>query len=134
MKSQTSPTELSAQLLESEEHDNELILAETEDFFDDDSLRDFDTRLELMNQEFEEAEKKLAEVYGPPEFSGAKNHPDFPQWASSGHRVAYWNVNGRILYLHITQTDKELPLQLTLGVVDGPPDQWFVGFNPFDAG
>ena len=134
MKSKTSPTELSVQLLESEDHDNEVVLTETEDFFDDEAMEAFDSRFELMSQEFVDAENKLAEVYGNPIFTGDNKQPDFPKWAASGHRLAYWNINNRILYLHVTQTDKELPLELTLGVVDDPPDEWYIGINPFDAG
>lgn len=122
------------QLLKSEEHDNEVVLLETEDFLDDNSMSEFDSRFELMSQQFAKTEKELAEAYGEPEFTGDKQQPEFPKWAQSGHRLAYWYVNDRILYLHITQTDKELPLELTLGVVDGPPAQWYIGFNPFDAG
>lgn len=134
MKSEKSPAELSVQLLESDEHDNELVLTATEDFYDDVARSEFDSRFEAMASEFSEAQEKLAEIYGQPVFTGDSNHSEFPEWASSGHRLAFWNVGGRILYLHITQTDKDLPLELTLGVVDGPPKEWYIGFNPFDAG
>lgn len=134
MSNQASPVELSAQLLKSEDHDNEVVLAETEDFLDDESMGEFDVRFASIVQEFSEVEEKLIEAFGKPAFTGDDKQPEFPKWAASGHRLAYWNVDDRILYLHITQTDKELPLELTLGVVDGPPDEWFIGFNPFDAG
>jgi len=134
MSTQPNPGEVAPQLLNSEEHDNEVVLLETEDFYNDEAMSEFDTRFEAMVQEFAKAEEKLGEIYGTPAFTGDENQPEFPQWANSGHRLAYWNVDGRILYLHITQTDKELPLELTLGVVDGPPKQWYIGFNPFDAG
>lgn len=134
MSKTNNPAETSQQLLHAEDHDNEVVLVESEDFFDERAMDEFDSRFDAMVEEFGEVEGKLNEVYGVPEFSGSSASPQFPKWAASGHRLAYWNVDGRILYLHITQTDKELPLELTLGVVDGPPKGWYIGLNPFDAG
>lgn len=134
MAATTDPVELCAQLLASEDHDNEVVIAETDDFLDENAHGKFDSRFQSVARKFDSVEQQLCAEYGDPVFCGDKGQADFPSWASSGYRVAYWNINARTLYLHITQTDKELPLELTLGVVDEPPAQWFIGFNPFDAG
>ena len=134
MNKSKDPTLVAAQLLESGDHDDSVVLLESEDFSDDESAYDFDSELESTIVAFEDVVRKLVGVYGKPSFTGDHTDDEFPSWGRSGYRLAYWHVHERILYVHITHADKEVPLELTLGLVDGPPDGWFIGYNPFDAG
>lgn len=134
MSTSKDPALVAAQLLESADHDDSDVLFESEDFSDDDSAFDLDSELQSTTGVFDDVVGKLTGVYGKPAFTGAHTDDNYPSWGRSGYRLAYWNVAQRILYVHITHADPEVPLELTLGVVDGPPEGWFIGYNPFDAG
>jgi hypothetical protein len=91
----------------------------------DESL--FEEAVAAINREFDGVLAKLSASLGVPAFAGTDKDKKFPPWAGTGYRVAYWKRGKRIVYLHITHVGTVAPLELNLGVVTGPPEDWAVG-------
>jgi hypothetical protein len=87
----------------------------------------FEEALIAVNRDFDGVLAKLSAALGEPAFAGTDKDKKFPPWAGTGYRVAYWKDRKRILYLHITHVGTVAPVELTLGVVTGPPKNWAVG-------
>ena len=87
----------------------------------------FAERMNELGKAFEKAETQVANVLGAPSLTAAPCDGKLPPWAQSGYRLSSWNVGERMIYLHVTHRNTELPLELTLGVVTGPPTGWVIG-------
>lgn len=108
--------------------DDLCVIKESESFFDDEAQERFDDDLVEIDTTFDDVLAKLIKTQGKPVFSGRDKDKKFPKWGQTGYRVAFWKVGKRILYLHLSHVDKEMPLELLIGVVgDPPPKDWFVG-------
>jgi hypothetical protein len=87
----------------------------------------FEEALAAVNREFDGVLARLTAALGEPAYTGTDKDKKFPSWAGTGYRVAYWKSGKRIVYLHITHVGSVAPVELTLGVVTGPPKNWAVG-------
>jgi len=97
----------------------EHLLRETRDFWEADW--DYDEMDALYGELVEEMEDLVADltaVWGEPEFHGRWDDDDYPEWAFHD-RIAFWQREGRYAYVAVRHEDKELPIELVLGVSDG---------------
>ena len=91
----------------------------------DESL--FEEALDTINHDFDRVLATLSASLGEPAFVGTDKDEQYPTWAGTGYRVAYWMNGKRILYLHVTHVGTIAPLELNLGVVTSPARNWVVG-------
>ena len=87
----------------------------------------FAERMNELGKAFEKAERQVVDVLGSPSLTAAPCDGRLPPWAQSGYRLSSWKVDERMIYLHVTHRNTELPIELTLGVVKGPPTGWVIG-------
>lgn len=127
------PSTILEELLACEEIEAERTLVRSHSFFDSEEAADFDSMLLALVGTFDDTLSRLVISLGQPAFVGTPTDQGFPLWAQTGLRVAYWKLRDRVVYLHITHVDKEMPLELTIGVVTGPPDMWFVGVGIYEG-
>jgi hypothetical protein len=107
-----------AMLLEEPQY-TEHILRETRDFWDDDW--DYDEMEALFDElvaEMDALVAGLTTAWGPPAFHGRSDDAGYPEWAFHDV-IAYWPRQGRYAYVAVVHEDKELPIDLRLGVSDG---------------
>lgn len=59
---------------------------------------------------------KLTAVWGPPDFNGGWQDPDYPEWYEAwAPHLAYWRRGANFLFVSCDQQDTETPNWILLG-------------------
>jgi hypothetical protein len=94
------------------------LLRETRDFWEDYDPDEMDALYYELVAEMNVIVESLTAVWGVPDFHGRWDDADYPAWAFHDV-IAYWERQGRFAYVAVRHEDKELPIELMLGVSDG---------------
>jgi|GEM_PF-5823605 len=71
---------------------------------------------EQFIEDYERAIQSISTHWGPPAFEGTWETDGFPEWHPWVARLAYWQRDGRQVYIECNQQDSELPITLAIGV------------------
>ncbi|MGV3757205.1 MAG: hypothetical protein ACO1QS_17640 [Verrucomicrobiota bacterium] len=90
----------------------------------------FTEEYKKMARDFVSVTRLVAAEIGQPVFVGKTDDEKAPAWAKTGHLVAYWvyrmerQLEEWRIYLIIRHVGHEMPLELILGAVCNPKEDW----------
>ncbi|MDX2216732.1 MAG: hypothetical protein SFY66_25935 [Oculatellaceae cyanobacterium bins.114] len=79
---------------------------------------DFEQIEAEFSQEYDAAISQVQTVWGQPNFRGTPEIPGYPKWYwIRAIRMCYWKKDEGIAYVSFHREDRELPFEITLGVI-----------------
>jgi hypothetical protein len=119
-----NPISVLEELCDSQQRDCSKHLSVSDCFDQADYPKKFTEEYEKMAKDFIAITRLVKVEIGPPVFVGKTDDEKAPAWAKTGHLVAYWVYEQWRIYLIIRHVGHEMPLELILGAVCSPKEDW----------
>jgi len=125
-----NPMQVLEELCDSQQRDCSKHLSVSDCFDQADYPEKFEAEFTKMAEDFTAITRLVMAEIGPPVFVGKTDDKKAPVWTNTGYLVAYWvcplerQLEEWRTYLIIRHVGHEMPLELILGTVCNPKEDW----------